>query len=115
MIIYRITGRVAVFNNCGIVMMQPIVETSVKKIRKRWDELKKLNTSLKCGFKIRMDKLDVRLPTKEDIPNLFTVEEPSSLITKVVNIDTAEWLPECNTFVPAPPEPKPAKRSKGNE
>lgn len=89
--LYRIAGKHARFKNCGLLMVDPIYDTSHTKINKKLKELIKALDEKQFPYKLRIELVDIKTSINtKDVIELFTVGCPSTLIEKVTVITTKE-------------------------
>jgi hypothetical protein len=89
MVLYRLCGRAEAFKDCGMVMIPPMVDSSLTRIRKESQVLIRTARKAKLVFKVKLQKLTIKKIGQDEVIQFLTDEDPTSLIAEIEQI--GEW------------------------
>ena len=95
MIIYRLTGRTTLFPNCsGMNSIAPRVSTNLTSFRRECGKFRKEMERDKVAYRVTLQKLILRPPTKDDILRMFgEYEDPWHIVVTGEVLNNWEYEP----------------------
>jgi hypothetical protein len=95
MIIYRLTGRATLFPKCGgMNSIVPRVSANLTAFRKEVAKYRKEMEKDKVAYKVTLQKLVLRPPTKDDIMQMFgEYEDPWHVVVTGEVLNVWEYTP----------------------
>lgn len=82
MIIYRFNGRAEAFKGCGMLLIDPIVDSSLTRIKKAAQSRTRKIKKSGVQYDLWLEKLWIKAPALTDIIEIITTEDPGILIEK---------------------------------
>ena len=88
MIIYRLTGRAEQFPNCGLLLIAPLVDSSLTRIKKSTQAYIRKTKKAGLGYDIWLEKVWIKAPSIADIIEMLSTEDTGILIEKTERLNS---------------------------
>ena len=86
MVIYRFNGRAEAFKDCGMLLIDPLVDSSLTRLKKIAQKWIRKNNKSGIQYEVWLEKIWIKAPSLTDLIEIITTEDTTLLIEKTERI-----------------------------